>query len=162
MKVFERTRTRLLVIAKDLKVRENLVTLLTGYGYYVDYVEDREQGLKSFIKYRQAVVIIDLPSFPSDSEEMMRLFMMHKKNPVIIIAAEVKDEKHVLQYLKNGVYDVLYLPLTMNYVEVVLKRLVTHNELLARTEFVQTMGTLTLLVMPVWIFCAFLIAKALN
>jgi DNA-binding NtrC family response regulator len=162
MKVFEKTRTRLLVIARDLKVRENLVMLLTGYGYYVDYVEDREQGLKSFIKYRQAVVIIDLPSFPSDSEEMMRLFMMHKKNPVIIIAAEEKDENHVLQYLKNGVYDVLYLPLTMNYVEVVLKRLVTHSELLARTEFVQTMGTLTLLVMPVWIFCAFLIAKALN
>jgi DNA-binding NtrC family response regulator len=161
MKVFERTRTRLLVIAKDMKIRENLVTLLTGYGYYVDYVEDRDQGLKSFIKYRQAVVIIDLPSLPSDPEEMMRLFMMHKKNPVIIVAAEVKDEKHVLQYLKNGVYDVLYLPLTMNYVEVVLKRLVTHSELLARTEFVQTLGTLTLLVMPVWIFCAFLIARAL-
>ncbi len=161
MKVFERTRTRLLVIARDAKVRENLVTLLTGYGYYVDYVEDREQGLMSFIKYRQAVVIIDLPSLPSDPKEIMRLFMMHKKNPIIIVAAEIKDEKCVLQYLKNGVYDVLYLPLTMNYVEVVLKRLVNHVELLARAEFVQTLGTLTLLVMPVWIFCAFLIARAL-
>jgi DNA-binding NtrC family response regulator len=161
MKVFERTRTRLLVIAKDVKVRENLVTLLTGYGYYVDYMEDREQGLNSFIKYRQAVVIIDLPSLPPDPEEMMSLFIMHKKNPIIIVAAEPKDEKHVLQYLKNGVYDVLYLPLTVNYVEVVLKRLVTHSELLSRNEFIQTLGTLTLLVVPLWIFCAFLIARAL-
>lgn len=161
MRVFEKTRTRLLVIANDVKIRENLVTLLTGYGYYVDYVEDREQGIRSFIKYRQAVVIIDMPSLPPDPEEMMRLFMMHKKNPVIIVAAEVKDEKRVLPYLKNGAYDVLYLPLTLNYVEVVLNRLVTHNELLARNEFVQTLVTLTLLVMPVWIFCAFLIARAL-
>ncbi len=161
MKVFEKARTRLLVIAQDLTVRENLVTLLTGYGYYVDYEQDREQGLKSFMKYRQAVVIIDLPSLPSDPEEIMRLFMMHKKNPIIILAVETKDEKHVFKYLKNGVYDVLYLPLTMNYVEVVLKRLVTHSELLAHNEFIQTLVTLTLLVMPVWIFCAFLIAKVI-
>ena len=66
-----------------------------------------------------------------------------------------------MPYLKNGAYDVLYLPLTINYVEVVLNRLVTHNELLARNEFVQTLVTLTMLVMPIWIFCAFLIARAL-
>ena len=159
MKVFEKARTRLLVIAQDQKVRESLVTLLTGYGYYVDYEQDRDKGIKSFIKYRQAVVIIDLPSLPSDPEEIMRLFMMHKKNPIIILAVETKDEKHVLKYLKKGVYDVLYLPLTMDYVEVVLKRLVIHSELLAHNEFVQTLVTLTLVVIPVWIFCAFLIAK---
>jgi DNA-binding NtrC family response regulator len=159
MKVFEKARTRLLVIAQDLKVRENLVTLLTGYGYYVNYEQDREQGLKSFIKYRQTVVIIDLPSLPSDPEEMMRLFMVNKKKPIIIIAAETKDKKQVFKYLKKGVYDVLYLPLTMNYLEVVLKRLVTHSELFVYNEFTKTLVTLTLLVMPVWIFCAYLIAK---
>lgn len=162
MKVFERARTRLLVIAQDLKVRENLVTLLTGYGYYVDYEQDREQGLKSFIKYRQAVVIIDLPSLPPDPEDMMALFELHKKNPIIIVAVETKDEKHVFKYLKKGVYDVLHLPLTINYVEVVLKRLVTHSELLAYNEFIQTLVFLMVLVMPAWIFCAFLIAKALQ
>lgn len=161
MRVFEKARTRLLVIAQDFKVRESLVTLLTGYGYYVDYEEDREKGLKSFTKYRQAVVIIDLASLPSDPEEMMHLFMMHKKNPIIIIAVESKDENQVFKYLKKGVYDVLYLPLTINYVEVVLKRLVNHGELIAYNEFIQTLVTLTLLVMPVWIFCAFLIAKVL-
>lgn len=161
MKVFEKARTRLLVIAQDLKVRENLVTLLTGYGYYVNYEQDREQGLKSFIKYRQTVVIIDLPSLPSDPEEMMRLFMVNKKKPIIIIAVETKDKKHVFKYLKKGVYDVLYLPLTMNYLEVVLKRLVNHSELFVHNEFTKTLVTLTLLVMPVWIFCAYLIAKVL-
>jgi hypothetical protein len=50
----------------------------------------------------------------------------------------------------------------MDYVDVVLKRLVNHSELLARNEFVQTLVTLTLLVMPAWVYCAFLIAKAFD
>ncbi len=162
MKVFEKVRLRLLVIAKDEKVRENLVTLLTGYGYYVDYVKDQEEGLRSFIKYRQPVIIIDVPSLPPDPEEMTRLFMLHKKNPVIIVAAEAKDEKYARHYLKNGAYDLLHLPLTMDSVDVVLKRLVNHSELLSRNEFVQTLVALTILVMPAWVYCAFLIAKAFD
>lgn len=162
MKDFEKARTRLLVISNNLKVRDNLVMLLSGYGYFVDYTTSRDEGLESFKKYRQAVVIIDVPSLPRYPERMMRLFMSHKKTPVILVAAEHKDEKLVYLFLKKGVYDVLHLPLEMDYVEVILKRLVTYNDLLARTEFVQTLVVLTLMVIPAWVLCAFLIAQVLR
>ena len=162
MKVFEKARTRLLVISNDIKVRDNLVMLLTGYGYFVDYVSDRDEGIASFKKNRQAVVIIDVPSLPRYPERMMRLFQSHKKNPIILIAAGHKDEKLAYLFLKKGVYDVLHLPLEMDYVEVVLKRLVCHSELLAKAEFVQTLVVMTLLVMPAWVLCAFLVAQVFR
>jgi len=151
MKVFEKSRPRLLIISKETGIRDELVTLLTGYGYFVDYVNNREDGLDKFKKHKQAIVIIDVPSLPRYPGRMLRIFQTFKKNPIILIAAKKSEEKKVEPYLRNGVYDILHLPLNLNYVGINLRRLVSTSHLMAQNEFLILLVGLGILILPIWI-----------
>lgn len=161
MKRFLKARTRLLVISADIAVRDKLVTLLTGYGYYVDYVRTRSEGVSSFRKYKQAVVVIDHLLLPRHPEWLISLFRIHKKNPIVLIAAPIGHMEQMVPYLKMGAYDVLHLPLQVDYVEIIFRRLVNYSRLSALKEFIQVLSILLALVAPVWMLCVYLLARNL-
>lgn len=148
-KSFERARPRLLVICKSRQSRNDLVTLLTGYGYYVDYVESRAAGIKNFREHKQAIVIIDVPALPQFPERMFKLFSIYKRNPVILIAAQKTEENSIYQYMQQGVYDIVQLPLKPVYQHYVLRRLVEHSAMREKNEFLRNIATLLLLGIPV-------------
>lgn len=150
---------RLLVISRNPKVRDDLVTLLTGYGYYVDYVQDRSEGIARFRQHKQTIVIVDVPALPRFPQRMFRMFRVYRRNPIVLIAAYEDEQERAYSYLKHGVYDVIQLPLNIDYVDIVLSRLVKYNKLTAQNEFMRLLILLTVFVIPLWILLIAVVAR---
>ena len=56
----EANRDRVLVISNRGEVRNELVTLLSGYGYFVEYCATRREGIRKFRSHKQSIVILDV------------------------------------------------------------------------------------------------------
>mgnify|MGYP006293295607 CR=1 FL=1 len=149
----------MLVISRDHKVRSDLVTLLTGYGYFVDYVEDRDEGIAKFRQHKQAVVIIDVPALPRFPESIFREFRAYSRNPIVLIAAHRDEQKKVYPYLDEGAYDVLELPLKTDYLHFRLRRLVAHSALEAESEFRRLLVSALLFALPIWIGLVYFLTR---
>lgn len=161
MKLIRKSRPRLLIICKEDRLRTDLITLLTGYGYFVDYVEDRKDGLKKFQQHKQLIVIIDIPALPRDPEKIFKEFLVYKKNPIILIAAKKEEQDYVKKYLeRREVYDILHLPLNVNSVKITLRRLVGYSQLMARNEFLRILIELLIFFMPLGILLIYLFIQS--
>ncbi len=154
---FQKNRPRLLVISKNKEVRHNLVTLLTGYGYYVDYVDNRDDGIQNYREHKHHIVIMDVDSLPEDPDSMFTLFKAYSKNPVILAAANKEEEENVYPYMQRGVYDIVQIPLKMNYLHFILRRLVEHSRLESKNEFMQSFLKLLILIAPAWLTLIFIL-----
>ena len=54
-------RHRVLIISRSLDLRNELVTLLSGYGYFVEFCQSRMEGTRKFRAHKQSIVILDVP-----------------------------------------------------------------------------------------------------
>jgi len=159
MSKLDKARTRLLVISRDAKVCSDLVILLTGYGYFVDYVQNREDGIERFRQHKHAVVIMDVPALPQFPEEVFRAFYVYRRNPIILIAAHRHEQERMVPYLDKGVFDIIELPLKIEFLHFRLRRLVAHSELQSRKEFLQTLVAMGLILLPVWFLVVYMLAR---
>jgi DNA-binding response OmpR family regulator len=143
-------RPRLLVISKDTQVRNDLVILLSGCGYFVDYVVTRSEGMAKFRSFKHAVVIMDVHALPKFPKRMLRLFRVYKKNPIILIVARSDEAYQVYPFMRLGIFDVITLPFQADHLYIVLKRLVEHSRLLAQHEFIRRFISVLLITLPLW------------
>ncbi len=151
MRKFNRNRTRLLVICQDEALSNELVTLLTGYGYYVDYVPNRKEGILKFAQHKQAIVIIDAASLPRFPQHLFHMFRYYTLNPKIMIAATREEEENIYPYLDKGVYDIIQVPLRFEYLDFNLRRLVQYDRVSARFSFLKFLVQLLLFAAPIWV-----------
>jgi two-component system response regulator ResD len=161
MRFAERNRPRLLIISKDPQVRSDLVVLLSGCGYYVDYVEDRAEGIAKFKNFKHAVVIFDVHALPSSPHRLLKLFSMYKKNPILLIVAQKEEESRLYPYMQLGIFDIVTLPFHVDYLYFVLKRLIQHSRLTAQNEFVRLLLFTILFTLPIWWVAIWLVARHL-
>jgi len=159
MKKFEKNRTRLLIICEDQTVSNDLVTLLTGYGYYVDYVSSRKEGIIKYRQYKQAIVIFDAASLPKYPRHLFKVFSYYSSNPKILIAARPEEETKIYPFLNDGVYDIIQLPLRYDYLDFNLRRLVSYDNLQARHEFQTLILKLIGYSSPLWIYFIVILSK---
>jgi CheY-like chemotaxis protein len=87
MRFAERNMPRLLIISKDPLVRNDMIMLLSGCGYFVDYVENRSEGIAKFRNFKHAVVILDVHALPRSPQRLLKLLKMYKKNPITLRVA---------------------------------------------------------------------------
>jgi DNA-binding NtrC family response regulator len=157
----ERNRPRLLVISKDPMVRNDLVILLSGCGYFVDYVENRLEGIKKFRNFKHAVVIMDVHALPKYPKRMLKLFRVYKKNPIILIVAHYDEAQRIYPYMRLGIFDIVPLPFQVDRLYFVLKRLVEHSRLAAQNEFSKMFLYMLLITLPVWLIAIWFVARHL-
>ncbi|MDD5676172.1 MAG: hypothetical protein PHC61_18515 [Chitinivibrionales bacterium] len=150
MRFADHNRPRLLIISKEPLLRNDLIILLSGCGYFVDFVETRSEGIVKFRHFKHAVVIMDVHALPKYPQRMLRLFRVYKKNPIILIAAHGDEAERVYPFMRLGIFDVVALPLQVDHLYYVLRRLVDHSRLMAHNEFVRMYLVLVLITMPVW------------
>lgn len=144
-------------------VRNDLITLLTGFGYYVDYVNTRIEGLKKYRHYKHAIVIFDVPALPRFPKRVFRLFRFFSRNPIILIAAKPQEQPLINKYIEErGVFDTIELPLHVNVLAFKLRRLLEHNLLQANNEFMRLLITLILFAIPVWALLMYLIGVKIK
>lgn len=159
MRSLEKNRPRLLVVCKNSRIRNELVLLLTSYGYYVDYEETRSQGIAKFRQHKHMIVIFDAEILPKFPRRMFRVFTYFQRHPMILIAAEKKDESKVFQYLQLGAYDIIDVPLNMDYLSIVFRRMVSYNQLESKHEFIKLLVALTILSLPLWGVFAYIFSR---
>jgi DNA-binding response OmpR family regulator len=150
MRRSDQNRPRLLVISKDNQVRNDLVILLSGCGYFVDYVVNRSEGIGKFRSFKHAVVIMDVHALPRFPKRMLRLFRVYKKNPIILIVARSDEANQVYPFMRLGIFDVITLPFQADHLYIVLKRLIEHSRLVAQHEFIRRFISVLLITLPVW------------
>ena len=156
---FDKNRPRLLIIFRKSEVRDELVTLLTACGYYVDYVETSKQGLKEFQLRRHSIVLFDINSLGVNPVEVLSRFRYYKRRPILLAVAEREEEKLVYPLFAQGLYDIVTLPLRTEYVDIVLRRIVYLNRMTARYEFVHTLLMISLQLTPLWILITYSLTR---
>lgn len=159
MRKFEKNRTRLLIICSDPNLTNDLVTLLTGYGYYVDYVATRKEGIIKYKQYKQAIIIFDAASLPKYPKHLFKVFSFYSSSPKILIAAKPEEEQQIYPFLDNGVYDIIQLPLRFEYLDFNIRRLVSYDNLMARHEFLTMLLKLVAYSSPLWVYFIVVLAR---
>lgn len=163
MRKFDKNRTRLLLICKDPDINIKLVTLLTGYGYYVDYVTTRQEGILKFRQHKQGVIIFDASLLPRYPKHLFRLFRTSLSNPKILITARPEQQQKVYPYLNECVYDFIQVPLNFENLDFILHRLVAYDTLTSQYEFLYLLIKLSIISFPLWIYFVIVITlKIMN
>lgn len=152
MRKFDKNRTRLLIICSEQMITNKLVTLFTSYGYFVDYVFTRKEGVQKFRQHKQGIIIIDADLLPRHPKHLLSLFSSNLNNPKILIAAKPDQQFKFYPYLNNGVYDIIHVPLNFENLDFILRRLVAYDTLAARYEFLYLLVKLSIVSLPIWIY----------
>jgi two-component system, response regulator, stage 0 sporulation protein F len=155
----EVNRHRVLVISQNKDVRYELVTLLSGYGYFVEYCQTRMEAVRRFREHKQSIVIVDVPILRVYPKRLFQFIQRVRKNTIVLIAAGKKDESEAFDRLSLGAYDVLHLPLRTDFLKLTLSRALAHHRLTLENLFVKNVMFFLLLVAPVWLLLAFLLLK---
>lgn len=153
----EANRHRVLVISKSTEVRNELVTLLSGYGYFVEYCHSRVEGLRKFRAHKQPIVILDVPMLRIFPKRLIRFLHRVRKNTIILIAAHKKEEGEAFEKLAMGAFDILNLPLKTDFLKLTLNRALAQHQLTLENIFVKNVLFFGLLMAPIWCYLAYLI-----
>ena len=152
-------RHRVLIISRSLDLRNELVTLLSGYGYFVEFCQSRMEGTRKFRAHKQSIVILDVPVLRNFPQRLLGFFRTIRRNTIVLIAANRKDEVEAVQRLDLGAYDILHLPLKTDILKATLSRALQHHSLMLENLFVKNVLFFSLLMLPLWLYLAYLIVK---
>ena len=155
----EANRHRVLVVSGNTEVSNELVTLLSGYGYFVEYCQGRMEGMRKFRAHKQPIVILDMKVLRIFPQRLFRFIQSIRKNTIVLIAASKKEEAEAFDRVSMGAYDVLNLPLKTEYLKLTLNRAMAHHRLTLENIFVKNIVFFSLLVSPIWAYLAYLIVK---
>jgi DNA-binding NtrC family response regulator len=148
-----------LVISRSPEVRNELVTLLSGYGYFVEYCQTRIEGVRKFRAHKQPIVILDVPILRTFPKRFFRLIQKVRKNTIVLVAAQKNEEAEAFEKIGFGAYDVLNLPLRTDFLKLTLSRALDYHKLNLENIFVKNAIFFSLLMIPIWLLLAFLIVK---
>ena len=152
-------RHRVLVISKNDDLRNELVTLLSGYGYFVEDFKDRLEGIRQFRAHKQSIIILDISILRRFSKRIFYLIKMIQRNAVILIAAQQKETQAAFQHMKEGAYDILNLPLKTEFLIQTIERAQNHHKTILENMFVKNILFFGILMAPLWLLTFYLIAK---
>lgn len=152
-------RQRVLVVSRNSDIRNELVTLLSGYGYFVEYCQGRMEGMRKFRAHKQPIIILDLGSMRMYPLRMFQFIKRIRKNTIVLIAASKKEESEAFDRLALGAYDVLSMPFKTESLKLTLNRALEHHRVMLENIFVKNVMFFTLLMAPLWALLGYLIVR---
>jgi DNA-binding NtrC family response regulator len=155
----EANRDRVLVISRRPEVRNELVTLLSGYGYFVEYCAARKEGIRKFRAHKQSIVILDVNALRIFPKRLFHFIRQVRKNTIVLIAAHKNEETEAMDRLALGAYDVLSLPLKTESLKLTLQRALSHHKLTLENLFVKNVLFFGILMVPIWVLLAYVLLR---
>jgi DNA-binding NtrC family response regulator len=152
-------RDRVLVISNRSEVRNELVTLLSGYGYYVEYCASRMEGVRKFRSHKQSLVILDVGALRTYPRRLFKFIQLVRRNAIVLIAAHKSEEAAAFSRISLGAFDVLQLPLKTESLKLTLQRAQTHYRLNLENIFVKNVVFFGIVIAPIWVLLAILLLK---
>jgi DNA-binding NtrC family response regulator len=155
----EANRHRVLVVSRDTDISNELVTLLSGYGYFVEFCQNRVEGMRKFRAHKQPIVILDMNVLRMFPKRLFRFIQRIRKNTIVLIAAGKHEEAEAFNRLSMGAYDVINLPLKTDSLKSTLKRALAFHRLSLENLFVKNAVFFALLVLPIWGLLAYFLLR---
>ena len=153
-------RQRVLVMSRSDTMRHELVTLLSGYGYFVEEGESREEGVRRFRAHKQPIVILDVNMLRVFPKRLFDFFEKVRRNTIVLVAAHKSEEEEAFGHLRRfGAYDILNLPLRTDFLKLTLKRAFAYHRMMLESLFIKNAVFFCALMFPVWVALAYLILK---
>ncbi len=143
-------RQRILVVSQSPEVRNELVTLLSGYGYFVELAANRLDAARNFRNHKQHIVIFDVPSLRTFPKRLFGFIQTIRKNTIVLIAAHQREEAEAFRHLRLGAYDILNLPLSTDFLRHTMNRAMSYHKTLLENLFVKNAVFFSLLMAPIW------------
>lgn len=148
-----------MVISRNTEVRNELVTLLSGYGYFVEYCRDRVEGMRKFRHHKQPIVILDVPTLRGFPKRLFRFIQLVRKNTIVLIAANKLEEAEALERVSMGAYDVLNLPLKTEFLKLTLRRALAHHRLTLENIFIKNALFFAIVLAPIWALLSYFLIR---
>src|SRR3989338_9216788 len=152
-------RQRVLVVSGRDELRNELITLLSGYGYFVEFCRNRLEAARKFRAHKQHLVILDMAALRFFPKRLFEFFRRIRRHSIMLIAADKEQEHDALRHLPLGAYDVLSLPLKTDSLRQTLHRALEHHRLLLENLFVKNLVFFGLLLLPVWAGLVFVLLR---
>lgn len=152
-------RHRVLVISSDERLRPELVTLLSGYGYFVEETSNRLAGIRRFKEHKQSIIIIDMAALRRFPKRIFGLIKLIQRHAVILVAARKEETDQALEHLHWGAYDILQLPLKTEFLIHTLARAQLHHQQVIVNMFLKNVLFFGLLMAPLWLVSLYLLLR---
>jgi DNA-binding response OmpR family regulator len=149
---------RALIVGRK-SLDEELNSILSGYGYFVEHCRTRLEGVKKFRSHKQSLVILDIEAVQGFPERLFRFFRLVRENSIVLVAADARGQSQASRYLLWGAHDVLHLPLDRDVLNFTLSRTSAYHRSLVRSTFLKNSLFFVLAMAPLW---ALLLYYVLN
>jgi DNA-binding NtrC family response regulator len=149
---------RALIIGRK-SLDEELNSILSGYGYFVEHCRTRLEGTRKFRAHKQSLVILDIEAIQGFPERLFRFFRLVRENSIVLVAADARSEPRASRYLIWGAHDVLNLPLRRDALNFTLSRTSAYHRSLVRSTFVKNTLYFGLAMLPLWAVLLYLVLR---
>ncbi len=146
MKYLNESRPRLLLISDDNIYQKNLITLITGYSFYVDYFDGLRDSIRKFRNFRHGVVLIDEDKLPRNVERFLKSFHRVQHRCLLVILSNDLNKK--TRYMNAGAYDVISKTLNVADNSSEIKRLVSSYQMIVKHNLLKFSLIIGALLMP--------------
>lgn len=110
MRFLLKNRPRILVASPVPEDLQQMTTLCSAMGYYVDYFSNLKDTIRKFRHYRHSIVILDENLIPSSAKRLLDTFCRIQQNCMILVVAEAGSSAWDL-CLQGSVHDIITKPL---------------------------------------------------
>ena len=141
---------RALIVGRK-SLDEELNSILSGYGYFVEHCRTRLEGVRKFRSHRQSLVILDIEAIQGLPERLFRFFRLVRENSIILVAADSRRQPQASRYLLWGAHDVLQLPLNRDTLNFTLSRTSAYHRSLVRSTFLKNALYFGAAMLPLWV-----------
>jgi len=151
MRHFLKQRTRVLVICSDPQVQNTLVSLLTGFEFYVDYANNVSDALTRFKAYRHPVILLDETLVEVSAQRLVDLFRLVQRDCLVMAIAQPGQSHELLHRIDEGLFDIVELPIQSRDLQFRVRRLLKHHQITSSLNFMRVMALGVLLLLPLLI-----------
>ena len=141
---------RALIVGRK-SLDEELSSILSGYGYFVEHCRTRLEGVRKFRSHKQSLVILDIEAVQGLPERLFRFFRLVRENSIVLVAADGRRQTQASRYLLWGAHDVLHLPLDRDALNFTLSRTSAYHRSLVRSTFLKNVLYFGAAMLPLWV-----------
>jgi UDP-3-O-[3-hydroxymyristoyl] N-acetylglucosamine deacetylase len=125
---------KVLVIDDEKNIQVSLASILEDEGYKTFFATSGEEGLEKFKNIRPDAVFLDIWLPGIDGLETMRQLLVIDPLQIIIMISGHGNISTAVRAVKEGAYDFLEKPLTLDKVMLVLKRGLEYRKVMVENE----------------------------
>jgi DNA-binding response OmpR family regulator len=129
---------------------DQLQTILNSFGYFVEHSPTRREGIRSFRKHRQSLVIVDAESIGGYPERFFRYFRLARSEALVLVASGRNADIESSRYLMWGAHDVIPLPLRPDALSFILGRASAYHRRVLRAAFYRNALYFGAAMVPLW------------